>query len=137
LWRLIQVFSRNIKLDIPAVSEIAASLKALITPVTGAFNLLLECRSLLQQLHAAQAANQEKQMAFEDDILAKIAQQKTVDDGVGVLLGQLTALIKSNPGPDTAKQAQALALLQANTDDVAAALLANTPLAPPPAAPGR
>jgi hypothetical protein len=126
--------SRTLKLDSPALDSIAASFKTLAVNAVTGLSVLMDVRAKVDQLIAAQAANEAKEMAFEDDILAKIAAQKTVDDGVAVLLGQLTGLIKSNPGPDPVKQAQALALLQANTDEVSAALLANTPAAPVPAA---
>jgi hypothetical protein len=90
----------------------------------------MDVRGKVDQLLAAQAANEAREVMFEDDLIAKIQQQKTVEDGLTLLLSTLFNLVKSNPGPDAAKQAQVMALLQGNTDAMTAAIVANTLAAP-------
>lgn len=85
-----------------------------------------EVVELLHQILALQ----EKTMAFEDDIIAKLTAQKTIADGVKALLEQLTALIKALPTSDPAKQAEILALIDANSQEVSDAIVANTPGGP-------
>lgn len=76
-------------------------------------------------------ANQEKTTMFEDDVIAKLTAQKTIADGVKALLEQLTVLVKALPTTDPAKQAQILALIDANSQEVSDAIVANTPTTGP------
>lgn len=119
------------KLDSPALDSIAASFKTLAANAVSGLGLLVDLRGKVDRILAAQAAQREREVAFEDDLITKIQQQKTVEDGLTLLLNTLFNLVKSNPGPDPIKQAQAMALLQGNTDAMTAAVLANTPAAPP------
>lgn len=89
-----------------------------------------EVVELLHQILANQANEKEHQQMFEDDLIAKIAEQKTVADSVKTLLENLTAVIKANPNPDPVKQAEILAALTGNTQELADAVVANTPSAP-------
>lgn len=123
------------KLDSPALDSIAASFKTLAANAVSGLSVLVDVRGKVEQLLAAQAANEVKEVMFEDDLIAKIQEQKTVEDGLTLLLSTLYNLVKSNPGPDAAKQAQAMALLQGNTDAMTAAVVANTIAAPAPAGP--
>lgn len=97
--------------------------------------IVKDTASTLRAFIAASAANQEKTRMFEDDVITKLNSQKTVNDGVVTLLSTLTTLIKANPGTDPAKQAQILKLIDDNSQEVADAIVANTPGAPPPATP--
>lgn len=96
--------------------------------------IVKDTASTLRAFIAASAANQEKTRMFEDDVITKLNSQKTVNDGVVTLLSTLTTLIKANPGTDPAKQAQILKLIDDNSQEVADAIVANTPAAggPPP-----
>ena len=69
-------------------------------------------------------------MAFIDDLEAKVAAEKTVDDSVLALLETIVAQLKA-AGADPVRQAAVLASLQAEQDRLAAAVTANTPAAPP------
>jgi hypothetical protein len=122
--------SVTLKLDSPALDSVAASLKSLAENAVTGLSVLMDVRGKVDQLLAAQAANEAREVMFEDDLIAKIQQQKTVEDGLTLLLSTLFNLVKSNPGPDAAKQAQVMALLQGNTDAMTAAIVANTLAAP-------
>jgi hypothetical protein len=124
-------FNYNLKLDSPALDSIADSFKALVTAASLGVGVLIDVRAKVDVLLAAQAADEAHEKMFEDDLIAKIQQQKTVEAGLTLLLKTLFDLVKSNPGPDTVKQAQAMALLQGNTDDMTAAIIANTAAAAP------
>jgi hypothetical protein len=125
-------FTYVVKLDSPALDSIAASLKLVANTSVAGLSILMDVRGKVDQILAAQAANEAKEVMFEDDLIAKIQSQKTVEDGLVLLLNTVAGLVKSNPGPDAAKQAQALALLQGNTDEMTAAVVANTIAAPAP-----
>lgn len=75
-------------------------------------------------------ANQETQMAFQDDVIAKLTAQKTIMDGVKTLLEELTGIIKNNPGISPEVQAQILGLIDENSQEAQDAITANTPTAP-------
>ncbi len=82
-------------------------------------------------------ATQEKTMAFQDDVIAKLTAEKTQIDGVKTLLETLTGIIKNNPGISAEVQAQILGLIDTNSQEVADAIAANTPggpVVPPPPA---
>lgn len=71
-----------------------------------------------------------KIMARLDDIAAEVTAQKTVVASVATLLQQLHDQLVS-AGTDQAKLNQLAADIQANTDALSAAVVANTPAAPP------
>lgn len=71
---------------------------------------------------------EEKIMSLADDILAEATRGTTVGQSVIALVQKLV----DQAGGDPAKLAQALAAMKGNDDAVEAAVLANTPQAPPP-----
>lgn len=70
-------------------------------------------------------------MATLDTILSKVQEERTVEDGVVTLLQQLFALTQGS-GDAQAKLDAIEAAIQGNEDNLAAAVVANTPA--PPAA---
>lgn len=68
-------------------------------------------------------------MAAIDDLTAAVARQTTVTKSALTLIQNLAAAITA-AGTDPAKLAALTAALNANDDELAAAVLANTPAAP-------
>ncbi len=73
-----------------------------------------------------------KIMVTLDDIVADVTEEKSVIQGAVTLLGQLSQMIK-DAGTDPVKLQAVKDLIDSNKADLAAAVVANTPAAPPPA----
>lgn len=73
-------------------------------------------------------------MAQIDDILADVTDESTVDDSIITLLTSLSAQLAA-AGTDSVKLAQVKTLIDSNKAKIAAAVVANTPSATPPANP--
>lgn len=72
-------------------------------------------------------------MATAQDLLDDVNDQTTVDQSIITLLGNIKAQLDA-AGTDAAKLDQVKAVLDSNKAAIAAAVQANTPAAPPPAA---
>lgn len=68
-----------------------------------------------------------KFMITTDDILAKLNAQKTVDDGIVVLLQSLNAIATAPNTTDQAKLQAISDLIDSNTKEISDAIIANTP----------
>jgi cell division FtsZ-interacting protein ZapD len=72
-------------------------------------------------------------MATLDELLAEVERDTTVTAGIATMIEKLQADLAAQ-GVDQAKIDAVFAGVKANTDALAAKLVANTPSAPPPAA---
>ncbi len=87
----------------------------------------------LDRIEAVLALYRKKEealMAALDDLTAQVTAQTTVEQSAITLLNQLSDLIKQ-AGTDPVKLAALTAQLKTSADALAAAIVANTPAAPP------
>jgi hypothetical protein len=101
--------------DLHVTFEPDAATKAVLAQILAGVQLLIQ--------------KEAQDMAAIDDLTAAVARQTTVTKSALTLIQNLAAAITA-AGTDPAKLAALTAALNANDDELAAAVLANTPAAP-------
>jgi hypothetical protein len=100
----------------------------LLLALVSELNLRIEAlQSSVDALNTATTEGRATLMAFIDDLEASVAAEKTVDDSILTLLNTLVTAGSISPE----RAAAVLTALKGEQDRLAAAVVANTPAAPP------
>lgn len=89
--------------------------------------IALALQAMLDKVYERLDELEGKFMITTDDILAKLNAQKTVDDGIVVLLQSLNAIATAPNTTDQAKLQAISDLIDSNTKEISDAIIANTP----------